>query len=860
MEDDVSELDLDFLPDEAKVDEPSSGFPSDPANAHLTAGNALGGVLSGNRPTSLPLSSLNILQRTDHAPGPTSDTESHYVQNGTVQLSMKHSALSRAFVRTIGRLGRWKRVLNPRSRPTTMTAPCGVGVSAFDLDVSAPQDLLTRQGGVEQFLKMTEHVVKSPPIPAITVAPAVTPIHSPIPPIPPMPTTPPPVPYSNGIFSSLQSPVQPLQWTPDTTNTTGSASEPVASIPLSEQPVSSSEPIVDKRPESVIPVVAVNETHTINDIPRTSEDVESEANQSTFVDQEIGRLQEPSRAQSFRSSTSTDSFGEPLTSDGPLPPMFPGQHNQWSFDVVSISDFSDTSSLVPEDPSYPPGLRKPPKKLPNRRDFEFVRRSEVSSMGIVSQESMRDSVTSSSHSDASPTSSEPRGFQKWQLKSLQQTFESLSNDEDDTGDVEAALRRLEGHINPKIQQEKAEKVDGWVRTLQERMANGDYDYEDSLFPEDEVEGFIDELPNPTTENETGDPLDVAISSDIDNHDHLQEDSDVAAHTPVATEADHEPVPPPPGLETFSRSQDSKDSKPAVEDVVPLEILQSRVTPSLDISVPAAFSNSLDQALTSKFASSDRRYHRSFILDSPAELLAQQFSMIDRELFMLVKFEELVNEDWAECEEINVLDWAQYLKDRSRWKVEGRFAEKTTALAALRARFNLMVSFVISEIVLTAPSDRHIVVNKFIRIAWVSMGHFHLGYGTHFCVQKSYSLSNFHTLTAIITALQNSWVTKAMRKGWSRIGSYENRMFRDLKQFTSNAGDFKFMRQIVDSIVDSKPLESSHHAASVVSGGDSQNGKGKSGSDNRPVIPSACIPFIGMFHYFIRVESGPYLFS
>jgi hypothetical protein len=108
-EDDVSELDLDFLPDEARVDEPSSGFPSDPANAHLTAGNALGGVLTGNRPTSLPLSSLNILQRTDHAPGPTSDAESLYVQNGAVQLSMKHSALSRAFVRTIGRLGRWKR-------------------------------------------------------------------------------------------------------------------------------------------------------------------------------------------------------------------------------------------------------------------------------------------------------------------------------------------------------------------------------------------------------------------------------------------------------------------------------------------------------------------------------------------------------------------------------------------------------------------------------------------------------------------------------------------------------------------------------------------------------------------------------
>ena len=87
----------------------------------------------------------------------------------------------------------------------------------------------------------------------------------------------------------------------------------------------------------------------------------------------------------------------------------------------------------------------------------------------------------------------------------------------------------------------------------------------------------------------------------------------------------------------------------------------------------------------------------------------------------------------------------------------------------------------------------------------------------------------------------------MRKpGWGKIGGREARILKDLKQFTNNGGDFKFMRQIVDSIVDSKPLESSVHAASVVSGGDSQSGKGKNGSDNRPVIPSACIPFIGMF--------------
>lgn len=107
-----SDLDLDFLPDEASVEEATS----DPANAHLTAGHHAGGALSPTRPASLPLSSFNILQRTDHAPGPGPEAE---VVQVPVPLPSHHSALSRAFVKTIGRLGRWKRVLNSRSAART---------------------------------------------------------------------------------------------------------------------------------------------------------------------------------------------------------------------------------------------------------------------------------------------------------------------------------------------------------------------------------------------------------------------------------------------------------------------------------------------------------------------------------------------------------------------------------------------------------------------------------------------------------------------------------------------------------------------------------------------------------------------
>lgn len=114
------------------------------------------------------------------------------------------------------------------------------------------------------------------------------------------------------------------------------------------------------------------------------------------------------------------------------------------------------------------------------------------------------------------------------------------------------------------------------------------------------------------------------------------------------------------------------------------------------------------------------------------------------------------------------------------------------------------------------------------------------------------MANFSTLVAIIAALQSEWVTKAMRKSaWSRVGLWENRMFKDLKIFTTNSEDFKYIRQVVESIVDAKPLDANTHAASVVSGGGADTQPGKSKTD-RPAISSVCIPFIGS--YFLHVSS------
>ena len=700
VEEEDSDLDLDFLPGDANLEEFPSGFPTDPANAHLTVNNPIKGTaLSPSRPTSMPLSSFNI-QRTD-ALGPHAEGEMSFVQNHSqAVLPVRHSSFSRAFMKTIGRIGRWKRGLNPKysTQPTSLGA-CGT-VSAFDLEFSTARDVLAAHGAVEEYLMMAGPSLSGRP--AQQTVPLSHPQVPSAPVLPPMVTMPPPVPNTEPVPSGRT-------YSGNNQNPSSVAPEVKLSPALEQSAAVASEPTTTT--ESLDIVEQLEQDNESSDIRASLK--------SSYDHNSHNAPAEGERAESFRSS-STDSFGAPLTSTGPLQPTFPGSHSPWQFDVVSIDelDLSDTSSIPGgEDLDHPPGLRKPLRKLPLRRDFEFVRRSEVSSMGIISHESLRDSV-SSSHSEASPSSSPGRGpIRRWQMKSLQRTFDSSSNDSGDKGDVEDALRRLEGQINPKILQEKAEKVDGWVRTMQQRMADGDYDDERSVFSEEEIENFIDELDpfasDPDTQPDVVPPEEDNTSYDPDDDALLSANTLVPSHK-------HNLF---PAAEIKEPSIQSKALLPAPVDVSPSDIFRGRA-PAENALIAKCPPPSIETVLSSRFLSSERpRIHISFVRNYQAEVLAQHFAMIDRELFIGVKFEELVSEHWMECEGIDVLDWAQFLKDRTRWKAESLFPEKTTALAALWARFNLLVNFVVAEIVLTPPSERPALVDKFIRIAWVSSSSF-----------------------------------------------------------------------------------------------------------------------------------------
>lgn len=579
----------------------------------------------------------------------------------TPPIALPQGALSRAFVKTIGRLGRWKRVLNSRQAVDTGIA-VPADVSVFDLELSADSDLLTVRGGVEQYLKMIE-------------PPPRTPVHS-------------------GANAEVEQ----------------RPSLEAASLPPQHQDDQSTQR------KSVIS----------SQLPPSVETIEEEDGTDTAVMSDR-HLSLPQSRVSTRTQ-GTESFGSVLTSSRVNPVVAQVQAQRpWRFDVVSVDDLdlSDTSSEGhAEGPPAPPGLRRVPRKLPLRREFEFVRRSgqSVSSMGIRS----RDSIASENSIMTSGGGALGAGIQQWQVNAI---VDSLS-DNDEDGGVEDALRRLEGQINPQRRKEKALKVDGWVRAIQERMVTGDFGDEPPRFGQDDDEeeycvidqhetGSVRQSVQMNRSSMPAPPSRLSVSGNRD--DYFCSASSGSSTGPVVT----------PCSEPSAGSSDPTSlpkSRPALEDVVPFEILQSRVScrpsathdPPLS---PPSHGPQVTSPLTSPqklLAPAGRKSHRSWILNVKADTLVHHFSMIDRELFLGVKPEELILDNWMSCEEVDVLDWAQYLKDRAQWKAQSRFDQKTSALAAVRGRFNLMANFVISEIILTPPTERHTVASKFIRIAIVSV--------------------------------------------------------------------------------------------------------------------------------------------
>ncbi|KAI1480450.1 ras GEF [Daldinia eschscholtzii] len=189
----------------------------------------------------------------------------------------------------------------------------------------------------------------------------------------------------------------------------------------------------------------------------------------------------------------------------------------------------------------------------------------------------------------------------------------------------------------------------------------------------------------------------------------------------------------------------------------------------------------------------RTAHLPFILAFDSEILAQQFTLIEKDALNEVDWRELIDMRWKNSNN-DSRSWVDFLRNTDAHGVE-----------VVVARFNIMVKWVVSEIVLTQNvEERARCIIKFLHIA------------VH-C--RRYR--NFATMSQITIALTSNEVAK-LTKTWAMVPPADLKTMRDLETLVSPTRNFYNLR------------------AEMEGPGDATN--------------TGCIPFVGIYIHDLLYNS------
>ncbi|GAA5820200.1 hypothetical protein JCM10212_004917 [Sporobolomyces blumeae] len=415
-----------------------------------------------------------------------------------------------------------------------------------------------------------------------------------------------------------------------------------------------------------------------------------------------------------------------------------------------------------------------------------------------------------------------------------------SEDEDEPGDVEAALRRLEGLVDDSREQKKAKKVERQMERSEQL-----------------------ELERKRREAGIASPTDSIVSSRRPSLASQAEQPEDSEEPPTTTGA--EPQPHAPSLREAAAvdiaASATSEARRSIDVDAPFSTLSSApvlsvptppssLSPVASLSPPrpsrstsrlgmhavypsaagrkATLSRIFGHGATSARPASARPglaiphgppppTHRSFLLFCRTETLAQQFTLIERDMLRMLSYQELVSGSWKNrMGETDVLDWELYLKERRKEDLvaKGQGHQVMSAVRDVISRFNLMANWVSSEILLTASIDeRAILIGKFIRLAF-----------------KCYCLSNFQTVMQIVHGLQIPHIER-LRKTWSKVPSWEIRKLEGMQRFISHLKNFAHLRDLMNRIADEYAPSNERSSISDPIAG---------------LAAKGCIPFTGLF--------------
>ncbi|RSM13859.1 hypothetical protein CDV31_005607 [Fusarium ambrosium] len=166
------------------------------------------------------------------------------------------------------------------------------------------------------------------------------------------------------------------------------------------------------------------------------------------------------------------------------------------------------------------------------------------------------------------------------------------------------------------------------------------------------------------------------------------------------------------------------------------------------------------------AESDKyNVHLPFILAFDSEILAQQFTLIEKDALNEIDWKELIDMNWKNAAYSDSRSWVEFLRNTDAHGVD-----------VVIARFNIMVKWAISEIVLTQTVEERVrCICKFIHIA------------TH-C--RRYR--NFATLAQLTIALSSNEVARLSRT-WEHVPPQDVKTLHDLEKLVTPMRNFYNLR-------------------------------------------------------------------
>jgi len=223
-------------------------------------------------------------------------------------------------------------------------------------------------------------------------------------------------------------------------------------------------------------------------------------------------------------------------------------------------------------------------------------------------------------------------------------------------------------------------------------------------------------------------------------------------------------PPTPPL-TAHRSNNMLPSPTVFERGLPTPGLSPTVSrPNHGYGSPIHKVDSPTEPYSQPEKSTTRATHMPFVLAYDSEVLAQQFTVVEKDALDEIDWKELIELRWKQSSP-QIRDWVHYLR-----------TEEARGVDVVIARFNLVVKWVVSECILTEDTqERARCIVKYIHIA-----------------NHARRLRNYATMYQIAIALISNDVSK-LRKTWALVPAAEMQVMKDLEAIVQPLRNFHNLR-------------------------------------------------------------------